>query len=309
MNNSFDRNIYNPLRDGLTQSLLSNYRQCPTKARIYLNGYTNSNKASRAILFGDVFHFALEIYYTTLSMEALDIAFDIKLENTTIEQGMETARVMKNCYNQVKVMLPQYVNFHRPEDELYNVIEAEQNFVMKLKTDKGWVPFIGKKDRVLVTKENENLWLLETKTKSRYSIPALTQMLKNDLQCKVYSLSLAVDYGVYPKGVIYDVIKAPEEKLTLDMLAKDVAIRPSYWFQRIKMELTKQDIDRSLILLTDEVNDFTNWWFKDPRKDYMYSHSCISQYGSCANITFCSSGKQDLSIFDTRDSLFNETKT
>ena len=97
------------------------------------------------------------------------------------------------------------------------------------------------------------LWLMENKTKSQIDEEGLQQSLSQDLQSMMYCHAIKLQYGEYPAGILYNVIRRPMHRMTkadktpsdlIRRMEADIRQDPDKYFMRWTISLDSGDIEK-----------------------------------------------------------------
>jgi len=301
--------------DGITQSLITAWRRCPTRARMIMQGYYRPGH-SRAIIFGSVFHSAIEWSLNKYKLrEAIHPAWFFEPENKTklanhltktfqseFEKADATGKsYYEEAFNIIPIMIPRYFKYWKEDffgETKKEFIELERSF--KVETE--LLTFKGKKDGVY--KEGDDLWLLENKTKSQIPEDAISMTISRDLQVMLYILCHYLETEQIPKGVLYNIIRKPglRKKIAesykdfLKRIAQDIDDRPQHYFIRFPVIISWEEVMKFKIKLYNEMEQFIKWYKSKPELDPQYTHECNSVYGKCGFLEYCDSGGKDFSM-------------
>lgn len=318
--------MYNPKTDGVTMSLFSIYRTCPTRARMALKGYyIPGNSAS--LIYGNVFHEAMDLCLNEIKKgciqapEEFDREFMKKLalqlhNNFEEEYNASEAKFKQEfllTFEVMEYLIPQYFKFWA--EDFFGPNKKE--YIQIEKTFK--VPFAGtflkgKKDGVYLD-VNKNGWLLEHKTKSQIKEEALSMTIARDFQNNLYMLAHYLEEKVKLKGVLYNIVrksslrqKAGETPVEFARrIGQDISDRPDFYFIRFHVNIPWSHISTFSRKFYKELKNFLAWWESDERNDYEFTGNCVNQFGACPYIVYCDSGRENLEGLEQRE-LFQELK-
>jgi len=303
--------FYDPYRDGVTQGLLNNFATCRQKARWFLEGWTSRYFAHTT--YGSVVHAVFDEVYNgvqngtikecptrqQVSKILVKIEDAWKKENPRADarsiESMEMALLFST------EIIPPYFRFWESDISGVKWLGVEDTFKFPLKLANGRVVFVrGRRDgQYLTGKKGEDLYLFETKTKSRIVEGDIVDVIPLDLQVRLYCYSLLVEYGKFPKGCTYNIIRKPGLKLKKGesiqefsrRCAQDIEERPDHYFMRFNVTFTQKEIREVEEHLRAMVTDFVNWWEgKSPH--YHNSASCETKYGACDYLRLCSGAEE-----------------
>lgn len=316
MNQSF----YIPARDGVTQSLLSMFRSCRQKARLYLKGL-DSVYHRLPLIYGTIGHAILQEAYSDIMNGKLKVVPDsrmVKVYARKVEAGWlkENPKPNKEALGFLEYSLailektmPLYFDFWRKDLKQMKWLGLEQKFSQPYTLSDGRKTFVkGKMDGEF---EKKGLWLFESKFKSQIQEGNLMDTLSYETQVMLYLWRLAKKSGRVPEGTLYNVVRRTAlrerkgESISQFALRvmKDVEKRPKFYFIRFEIAIVKQDLDAFDSELSGMVRDFYDWW-EGKVPHYKNTDECIGKYGRCQYMSICSRG--DYSQFAKRNSVFKE---
>lgn len=297
---------------GVSQGMLMEFLACKERARLgYVEGWT-SQTTSNAIVFGQLFHSALESLYKHMKIGG-EINSPTFVQNVakaalatykkevnesrvwTVED--ETDHLINSGY--LYILLPEYVNQYWKKDSKHEWLIVEDAFQNKFEVpppndtvyeDLRLIDLKGRYDQVYRNADGE-VWLKEVKTKSRFD-PSIQDKLPFDLQVMLYLLNYRLEFNVMPTGFVYDMIQRPalrkgkNENLKhfMDRVRGDV---DGTYFKRIRMRVTEQELDTWV--KTDFVpilQDFVAW-AEGHTPSYRNPASCETRYGTCKYLRVC----------------------
>jgi hypothetical protein len=145
--------------------------------------------------------------------------------------------------------------------------------------------------------EKKRLRLFETKTRGRINDDTTSAVLPHEMQVNIYLGAILDMEGEYPSGVLYNIIRRPQLRLKKGedlkqfskRIADDVAARPDFYFIRLQMGMSKQEIDAAKQDLEGIMAEFLAWWNGD-LPHYRNSDHCENKYGVCQFLKKCSNG-------------------
>lgn len=302
-----DASIYDIRRDGITQSLLTNFMDCPVKGLYSVEGWQQRSLLER-VRFGNICHTVNECLYSSkfsadpsLRPDIVEQGLNIA-ERELIKEGDSGEKVEKDLAKAEAVM-KQYILAY-PED-----FSGKMWVGSELLADTVWTGYRlrGKLDGVYTDKHG-GLWLLETKTKGR--IPAnLTQVLCRDFQNQFYLLLYENMTGRKINGVLYNIIRNPgsnphkgESLLQYrNRLYNEVGANRPHYFKRLELFYTEEDRELFRGELLDKLAE-AEGIIKDTRSIYHRETSCWR----CDFLELCISGNTGPYI---QKPLFNELHT
>jgi hypothetical protein len=321
--------FYSPERDGVTFSLLTTFKNCREKARLFLNGWA-STKNSLGTVFGSLTHGVNQRMYedvmsgklTKVPSEDYIKAVCRKVETIWKEENpradAESLQYLEFSMILLEALMPLYFRYWGKDFQfIWNRVESEFKVPIEIEHPSGKIikTFIrGKMDGSFRRRTTGRPSLFETKTKAYLGERGegdLADILPHELQANIYLIHLWWLEKVLPEGLLYNIIRRPglrqKKKESVvkfaRRVAEDVRKRPEYYFVRIQMLVTKKDLERNELELRDLVSDFILWW-NGLAGHYKNSDYCQNKYGTCANLPICARG--DYTGFYRRDKVFRE---
>ena len=318
---------YDLLEDGVTMSLMTAWRSCPTKARCIMQGMYKPG-FSRAITFGNVFHSALEwglTQYKNGNIETPDWFTDTcniraLVESLSKEFSAEYTLAdgtgkgyFDEAFNFLPIIIPLYFKYWKEDffgAEKKEFIEIEKSFNVKY-LDR--VMLRGKRDAIYKD-ANGGLWLMEHKTKAQIPEHALSMTISRDFQVMLYIAAYYIETGIKLKGVLYNIIRKPmlRQKRTESIdefykrVAMDIQQREQHYFIRFPVSIPWSDVGVFMHRFEKEMIEFISWVHDDPELDYQFTKECNGVYGQCPFLDYCDGGKSDTSLYHVRERLHPE---
>lgn len=323
--------FYDPERDGVTFSLLTTFKNCRERARLFLNGWT-SKRNSLGMVFGTITHAVNQYMYedvrsgkvtavpTKKYVQKVCRRAEAQWREENPRADGESIQYLEFSMILVEALMPIYFRYWSKDFKLIWE-RLESVFKVPMKVDHpvpGREPmktFVrGKMDGSYRRRLKSRPWLFETKTKAYLGEKGegeLADILPHELQANIYLLYLWWLEKVLPEGLLYNIIRRPalrqKKKETLQRfahrVAEDVERRPEYYFVRMQMSVSKKDLERNELELRDLVSDFVLWW-NGLAGHYKNSDACQNKYGVCPMLPICSRG--DYSAFYKRKTVFRE---
>lgn len=333
---------YNIVEDGVTQSMINNFRECPTKAALRQLGLRAPGSQSQAIAFGHIYHHAQEITLEAirdcleqedLNSEYFDQLFD-EIE-ARMNSSMLTAEEVENLEMSLllaRATIYQYFDewqhIYFGEDRL-EIVELEKEFMIP--DFFGNVPYRGKIDGILKDQQG-NFWILEHKTKSNWDEDALLSIIPRELQVGLYGMAIEHLYGVLPKGVIYNVTRRPQlryakTKETYDKfyarVDKDIKDRRDFYFKKYEIAMNPEQFDNIYEQAFKTVKRMVEASLFRGKPSYsvsnkgtvesvfkkgleQFSGSCTTVYGACEYINVCASRGTNIGSLMVQEKTFSE---
>ena len=296
--------------DGMTQSMLTTHRRCPTMARLKMLGLYKPG-ASLALAFGSIFHQGLDYAYNGVKNGAYDDADDVLHDSSNLVNRVEdfyadeyrnaTADVQAHyeiAYGMTEAVLPAY--FHEWREDFFGDeriewvdIEKEWSFFHK----EAGVLLRGKFDGTFRDAQGR-LWLFETKTKATWNDDNLALSIERDLQVQMYLMAMEHVYGEKPVGVMYNLIRRPQlrQKKTetlpvfLQRITEDLIERPTFYFNRLRVTIDDAEREKFKERLKHELSAVKHWTMMPMERDAQNTHECVGVYGACPFLNHCSGG-------------------
>lgn len=292
---------YSLKREGMTQSMLSNWQKCRRAFLIALNRWTDPEKGKRTG-FGSLFHQLLDNTYTYYKKTGK--APDRKIIKDWIREYAkeETEKAGKGSLSGKKeleierdklvaqILMEEYIEHYAKDFELKKFDEVEQSFCVKFH---GYI-LRGKIDARFWLHRKER-WIMEHKTKTQVNVQNLFYKLSFDLQNLFYILADELENGTKVTGVLYNVVRNPSDPWkkkypTLKEYGRVLRVKikkdPSHYFMRWEVPYTEKDkraFRKSLLMKLRDVRRLLSG------KDYPYPNegSCIGQW-TCDYLRACS---------------------
>jgi hypothetical protein len=294
---------------------------CREKARLYLEGW-NSKYYSAALMFGSLGHGILELAYLDIKKGGLKTApsvGEMRRYSKAVEKkwlaenpkaGVDTLVQLEVSLALLEQMVPRYFDFWNKDFKKVDWVSLEEQFGVLAKPCHGLaIRMRGKQDGKFALR-NE-LWLLETKTKSLVNEGDLLDTLSLDLQVNLYLWAEYKAAGKVPSGVLYNIIRKTGIRQNKNesiqkyarRVAEDIDDRPEFYFIRMEIPTSKEEITQFQKDLYGLLQDFMGWRAgKIPH--YKNPTSCIGKYGRCEYINACARG--DFSTLVKRNVVFKE---
>lgn len=290
---------YSP-KDGITQSLISNWLSCRMKARLYIDGWRQDSPRRDALDFGNLFHAKLEHYYSGSKVDTVKAWRDkCKSEGPVNVEDMEVIE----C--QFETLWPFYQKAHAKADakltwngrleELFDV--SWNGHRLRGKID--GLPTVGRK-----------LWTFETKTKAQIDEDSMMLALEMDLQNMYYITALQTKKQ-RPIGVIYNVIRRPGLKYDINALpayqkklTEAVQKEPDHYFKRYEVTYTDKQLVTFQKELLHALNEYT-LWSAGKIPTYKNTTACVGR-GQCQYLKLCASAMEASVGYNQDGELFKE---
>jgi hypothetical protein len=322
---------YNPEKDGVTFSLLTQFKDCRELARLSLNGWT-ALAPSMPLIFGGVSHKLFEVVYADMQRMGRTKPPEAKFVHdrlAVIEKlwkeenpraSAQSLQYLEMTQVVAEAIMPIYFKHWQSDfrDLRWLPKGLEREFKIPFTGVSGpgksypWTTFMrGKMDGLFFRGKTDTPWLFETKTKSRIEDAAIAEIMPFELQVGIYLWATWKLTGVIPGGVLYNILRRPglRQKQNESLaqfgarMVQDIHDRPDWYFIRMEMKITKKDLERTEEELRDLVGDFLMWWAGEAGH-YRNSAHCENKYGTCHMLPICS--RRDTTGFYQRDRIFLE---
>lgn len=319
-------------RDGVTQSFLSSFGRCREQTRLaYIEGWTQRG-VSEALEFGNVFHYALADFYHGKPKVPTDKRIaeilhvyreEWERERKVIASTEEEA--LHKVFALAEPTLRAYVDRWSGDwGDKYKLgcdtvrpkkwLAAESVFRVPYIFPDGRQTFLNGMFDGVFEDARGGIWLLETKTKSRIDEEGISAILPLDRQVNIYLHALREMYGPKVRGVLYNVVRRPGNRLgkteTIAAFAQRIAedikkeLGSGHYFIRWEMRLSKKESEVWLRECLDkELADVRAWW-EGTRPHYMNPDALFTVYGRADMFAPIVHG--DYSGHFKRDKAFNE---
>lgn len=288
-----------PYEDGLTQSLIAKWINCPHRFWLYaICGAKEETGFNLPIVYGDAFHNALEAYAmgrnpATKAGERIKDTF----HKEALAYPRETDKIgywSKICYDQFLA----YADVWAEEDATFDSFMEEQSFCEEYTLPDGRkIKQRGKWDMGIVSKgdRTRTRYLKEHKIKGEIDAYNLTRTLAQNFQVMYYLPPLYAkmdrEGSPRPQGVLYNVIQRPlagrkhsivqkkgrkvKNKKTgvLELKGAETTSmfqsrlaglykqHPDDFFYRWKVSISEEEVERFRIETLDPLlTQMCNWW-------------------------------------------------
>lgn len=327
----FAESMWDLYRDGITQSMLTTWLQCPEKFRLsYCSGLRSTKDASEAMDYGTFQHGILDVVYSIFRDTAdktfkadfirdvgalcsdTVVRYDSVKREMLEHEGFDTSILVKiaACSYQI---LPRYFNYWAQRDfvdtqwvDLEKIIDVEFSHKLLSRPIRLRMKLDG------VKRENTRLKQFETKTKARFNEDNVAAYLPLDLQTNFYFIGIRLHYKEDPVGTTYNLVKRSELKQKVSENLADYALRigdeidkdPGRFFVRIDGHVSRLDIDEQVDELAKKLSALERWW--QGLNHYKNTTSCMGSYHPCDFLKLCGQGREDLYV--KRGGLFQELR-
>ena len=293
-------------KDGVTQTLMTQWLDCPERADLFLQGYT-PNKISWAMNFGSVAHDALRLLNTDFGNGG--VCAEKALANFKASEGGRWATKETEAFELMRAQMPpvisEYDGYWEKSDR--NIEWENVEGVFK-------VPFMGtflrgRFDGAIII--DGGLWLFESKTKAQISESLLSDVLYKDYQVNFYLLALWKLTGKMPRGTLYNIIRRPGIKLNKDetlpnhttRLNKHINKDKEHYYKRFEVASDEEDLRAFEAELTEQIEMFGGWT-KQRRPNWTYGMPCQIMNIACKYVPICHA--KNFSPYYIREILYPE---
>jgi hypothetical protein len=295
---------YNPLKEGISATRLMGFLKCRKFASLTQEGWRPIRQAS-VLQFGEMAHGVLEHLYSSDRKRPPEKSEVFKLiqqradawekSPAGLRASADDAEQLEFNITLLEAVLPGYFKFWGAEDfGRVNWVELEQEFLTWFEG----FPLRGKIDGVY-RDGTKKLWVLETKTKGRIEEETMDDLLAFDFQSDLYCLAAEDVYKEPVKGVRYNIIRRPGEKIgkgdkrkslaqLRDFITQKVEKDPAHYFVRYRIERVKKDMETFKAELRPKLKEYKDW-LEGRLPTYRNETACMDRYGSCRFLKICAS--------------------
>lgn len=263
------------LEDGITQSALTTFEQCPEQFSLkYIDGWT-SKRISIPLEFGSVMHLAIEKQFKYSSPEeTIEIVTEAYRQNRIATLYNPAERdTLEYLLWLAKITFPAYCKYWEQDDISTTWIIREGQFSVpyQVETPSGIreVLLRGMRDGLYRSPISGTLGVFETKNKSRISESEIRDGLRADMQTLFYGFSSFLETGEHPGEVLYNIIrrsdiyrrKSESIPILMKRIKKDMEKKPAHYFMRFKVDVLQSDFKQFKELTLDPLlRRFIIWW-------------------------------------------------
>lgn len=299
--------IWNLFEDGITQTALKVFLQCPEQFRLgTMYGWT-PRTVSSSIEFGMAFH---EIMAGVNMGEELHQAVDNyhaqRAENILANEHDKLELTLA----QVEAVADHYLVYWLSRDSRNKWLAREESFRINYTSHGGYgvIPLRGQWDGIV--QRSKKTYLYECKTKGRIMEETIQRGLEWDFQTNFYNTAYRIKTGKAPHGVIYDVIRQPQLRQGYRTIAEfaarireDIAKRPEFYFIRWEVDTDQAMVNRWQNRCLDPIlTRLVHWWhsvcelpYDNPWSSplhYINTDALISAYGPCFLFDLITTGSE-----------------
>lgn len=300
---------YLPGRDGISQSLYSEFAMCRVRGRLSANRWALPGKV-RNTWFGSLVHEVLDRMYSAKRVPGhsqiikyIDEVFE-KLKADGLKASMAQEQLELHAAK-AEAVLVAYSEIYSEEWAQNKYAPPEHAFDIKW----GGYRLRGKIDGTFRAKDG-TLWLMEHKTKGRIDVEFLMKHLAFDFQNLLYTLAHSTESGEAPRGVLYNILRTPQNKPhsgeTLSAfksrLYSEIKKDPANYFLRFPVSYTKKDLSVFSSELRAQLGEVDAVMLGE-LPTYRNSHACLSPF-PCQYLQACSCGHME--GYERKATLFTE---
>lgn len=241
--------IWDLYKDGVTQSLITKWLQCPKQCELeYYHGWT-STKQSEALLFGSACHYILEQAYwkseppSNRNIESYILSFRKRTEKENESLTTTEFENKEILYCKVAALIKAYFFYFRKDFD-YNWILIEKKFTIHYGHGI-CIDLCGMLDGAFLLDENsDNVYLIDHKFLSMINIENKETLLPADFQLNFYLYLVReylkkIDPKLKIKGFYYNICRRPGLKYLKkdvsfkayeDRIFEEIISKPKYYF-------------------------------------------------------------------------------
>jgi len=288
------------LRQGVTQSMLRDFKDCRERYRLKINKWQKKGPKSKYLIFGSRFHELMESLYKDVASGKGWNPYGLNIRELLQRYDNEcTSQEDELELSKIEATWKGYTDWYQSIDEELGFCAVEQTFTIpsktlntkKLKTIDRWIPSRKGKIDALVYKKG--FWLFESKTRSQLTDETMHLEASLDFQRPFYLTAVNQLVRSELKGVMANYIRNPglrprkydKPSDFFKRIIEDIQSRPEHYFKRQEVIYSKQEIGQFSKELNVELVELVKW-----HKDgitYRNTNSCYGK-GKCEFIDFCS---------------------
>ena len=287
----------------ISQTALGRFQDCRQKARWALDGWIPKTP-SRPLLFGNFFHNCLALVNVYINknkrmpnIEELESFCNDEWEHflqTPDAADRTTAENMQYDAAVILVLLKNYVEHYYQKDVKCNWVNVEGRVDLKYANNR----LMGFLDGAFELNDGKELWVFETKTRSREDLESLGRILHMEFQTFYYMHLVLMTQGRLPNGICYNIVfkpsirKGKNETMNefLARLDRDVHQHRDHYFQRLNVSIDPEEYHKWRTTTLDPLlQDYTRW-ATGKAPTYRNTANCNGKYGKCPYLELCSMG-------------------
>ena len=284
---------WNPLTDGVTQSLVQKF--IGDKDRFHKHAVLGLRETNRkeAMEYGSIFHKLVELgakmgnSYTPMKMlKAMNVFIKAKYDSPESLLLCKIAIAQYGEYRKFAANKPKYDYIAAepvfgPPDTLFELppVHFNPNECINIRIPSGIkIPLRGRIDGVI--SKNKNMWIEENKTKGRIDVAFLQNTIPCNIQVMFYAVCSQLKYNKPCKGVVYNVIRKPQERQKvkesddefIERITDNISRQPTHYFYRMEYEFMPGQVEKwTREELVPALIDIYLWWKsieKNPTKPW-----------------------------------------
>lgn len=311
--------VYDPYRIGVTQSLIGTWMNCREAARNHLNRI-RPKKPNESFLFGSYVHHLHEYFIkdieTATNFSSREVVqkwvqtYLMKFRTSYKEIKEFKAEEIERNLTTASILFENYILHYSKDYKKKHWVDAEHTFEASFDIGvKKPIILRGQMDGIF---EQDGLWILETKTKSRMNEDTLMDMLSQDFQSFFYLTALKAITGKTPKGVLYNILRKPglrqgkkETKENFrNRLIETISKESDHYFVQYEIRVAESHIRDFENKLKVILREFVRWWENGDAYHFNNLEYCENKYGACPFLALCSQGNQNM--YKILDHYFTE---
>lgn len=257
------------ITQGITQSLMIKYIECPRKYLYACQGYEINDKAgSIAIWFGNTFHNLIDNWYSNKNNK---LEYPIELAIHDRELILAVSEALFKIYKQI---------YKKPKN-----VNAEYKFNSTYYAGSIKIPLLGKIDAVLYKDIKKTLPFQTMETKTKSQIPeGLSDYLPNNFQNLFYIWAL----GLHEATNTYDIIRFPRYKESnpqklFNRIETEVQANQEHFFQRHETFYCNSQVNEFGLFMKKVISDIIK---DEENNSFKKTYNCMSGF-NCPYIHLC----------------------
>lgn len=292
----------------LSHSSIQTYLDCRQKFKLDRIDNLTTKRRKDYFLFGEAMHKFLEMHYKGVPkpIESIKVIYDKARKSGTLTADDAFRLAVDEAM--VVGISRAYPKFYKEDFDRFDKFICEQEFNINFPT----FVYNGFID-MLVRDAAGDWWIFETKTASPQVLGGdYIDRVKIDAQVSGYMFAAKQLLGVFPKGVLYNVIKKPSIRLKrgeshtafCNRVAEEYTKygQSKQYFVRHELVVGKDQIKRWL-RMTDVIGREIITYFADPRNvevPMRNTGQCMGKYGACPFLEVCITGKVSPLLYEQK---------
>lgn len=282
---------YSLEKQGLTQSLISNYLTCRKKFLLKIHGYKKQESVN--VLFGNIIHAVIAEIYKTKNTESdfIDSEIDKYINSLSDNFINENAEIIEQKSGLAFATLTEYSEHYKKDIQKNKFDRIEE----EIKVNFSGVNLRCKIDGMYLDK-NKKRWQIEHKTMSQINEDNLFDRLSFDFQDLFYLICGEMYYSEPCSGVLQDIIRQSKSKIHkketlkdyIKRIKTDIKNRPEYYFIQFEIPFTKRDKEnfkKQLIMILNSIG--RDLHLNKPEAFFKNSFACDKPF-RCEYLEGCS---------------------